>query len=264
MKKMLAGLFAAALLLSCFGCGGQKTEETAPVTEQSEVAANAMPDFTVQTTAGEFSLSEAVQSHPLTVIKLWATWCGYCGMDFENLKQVWPDYKDRVAVVALSIEPTDTPEKIEAYAKERGYEIPMGSAVGTGLEQYASQGVPVSLILNAKGELADVQIGAKASPLEFVSLFDSYLNAGDGLSFEAVCVDENGAGVPGCTLTFCTDALCIPVQTDANGRAVFEGEEAAYTVKLAGLPEGYAAKGETEQPAGAGQTVTFVLTGTTQ
>ncbi len=70
-----------------------------------------------------------------------------------------------------------------------------------------------------------------------------------GNVYRVITVDESGAPVAGTMVQFCSDQMCIMGETDADGVAVFEQEEAGiYTVKVYAVPEGYA-EDKTEYPA---------------
>ena len=51
--------------------------------------------------------------------------------------------------------------------------------------------------------------------------------------------DQNGDPVPGVYFIFCTDAMCVPVQSDENGTAVFVGVPGVYHVQILRVPDGY-------------------------
>ena len=66
-----------------------------------------------------FTLSEALKDHEAVLINFWATWCDPCKNEFPMLNKVYEEVKDKVAFIALSKEPKDTAEKIEAFRQER-------------------------------------------------------------------------------------------------------------------------------------------------
>ena len=74
-----------------------------------------MEDFTVETSDGStFTLSEALKDHDLALINLWATWCPPCEFEFPFLQEAWEKNADKVAVIAVSVEPEDTLEDLKA------------------------------------------------------------------------------------------------------------------------------------------------------
>lgn len=70
-----------------------------------------------------------------------------------------------------------------------------------------------------------------------------------GNVYRVITVDESGAPVAGTMVQFCSDQMCIMGETDADGVAVFEQDEAGiYTVKVYAVPDGFA-EDKTEYPA---------------
>ena len=53
-------------------------------------------------------------------------------MEFPNMQEAWLQRSDRVAVIALSIEPSDTLDVLHDYAMEKGLTFP--SAASTAQE----------------------------------------------------------------------------------------------------------------------------------
>ena len=205
-----------------------------------------MPDFSVETIdGGTFTLSEALQDHELVLINLWASWCGPCASEFPYLQSAWEKNRDKVAVVALSLEPEDTFEVLRDYAAAKGLSFPIGRAEGTGLvESFCPGGIiPTSILVDRNGTVTAVEIGAKASEQEFLDLFDSYLGADyqapSECTYTVFCLDQYGAGLPGCMLSFCTDEFCIPAGTDGSGTILFKGPPAYYHLEAVTVPQGY-------------------------
>lgn len=265
MKKcsLFLALLLALLVPACCLTGCADRTPTAPAEDATagEDAPGgeggvALADFTVETAdGGSFTLSKALEDHQLVLINLWATWCGWCTVEFPYLQEAYEQNKDSVAVIALSVESGDSAETIRDYARENGLTFPMGSALGTGLESYADNGIPVSLVVDRDGCVRAVELGAKTSTEAFNDLFAACLdmdNTGEQV-YTVRFTDADGAAVPGCTVTFCTDELCVPATAGEDGVATFTGDAAeGYTVKLIGWPEGYDVAGDAELAAGPG------------
>lgn len=279
--KRICLFLTLALLLGCLaGCGSVLTglipKETAafpaetdpPViaTEAPGLAADALPDFTVSTVYGEpFNLYDALQSHEIVLINLFATWCPPCKMEFPYLQEAWEQSKDRVSVIALSIEPTDTDDVLRDYVDEMGLTFPVGREDGADLSRFVTEGIPTTLIVDRTGRVAAVEIGAKSSTQDFLDLFDNY----SGSNYDPnLCTYTVGAYnvntyeyVGGVVVNFCTDTTCTPVTTTAQGASVFTGSPAKYHVQIVQVPAGMAATGETDFYTEAyGQTIWIPLT----
>ena len=57
--------------------------------------------------------------------------------------------------------------------------------------------------------------------------------------YEVKVIDQNGDPVPECSVGFCLETGCVPVECDENGVAIYEAEPAEYHVKVIDAPEGY-------------------------
>ncbi len=62
--------------------------------------------------------------------------------------------------------------------------------------------------------------------------------------------DQNQDPVQEAYINFCTDQVCVPVASDENGRAVFDGDPDVYHVQLFKVPEGYSFDPDFELNAG--------------
>lgn len=145
-----------------------------------------MEDFSVETAdGGTFTFSEALKEKDLVLINLWATWCGPCGSEFPYLEEAYREYQDDAAVIALSVEPGDTPEKLADYARNRGMTFPVGSDTGIGLGAlFVGSGIPTTLIVDRYGVIVFYQVGAMTGADAFKRLFDAL--TGDDYTASAV------------------------------------------------------------------------------
>ena len=135
------------------------------------------PDFTVKTISGEdFTLSESLKTHDLVVINFWATWCPPCCMEFPFLQEAWEQYADRVDVIAMSVERSDTDKVLKNFAKEYGLTFSIGRDELKLLDQMRGDAIPTTLIVDRDGTVVSVDVGAKMSASEFTDLFDSLLD----------------------------------------------------------------------------------------
>ena len=117
------------------------------------------PDFTVPLYGGgEFHLSEA--RGKVVVLNFWATWCSPCCAELPYFEQLWENYPDDVALVAIhsSLVTDDVP----SYIEEMGYEMPF--ALDETGEVIASLGgstmLPQTVILDREGTIVYNRIGS--------------------------------------------------------------------------------------------------------
>ncbi len=247
----LLGLLMSLLLFLCVPVRAASSQDDPLEVPLGE----AMEDFSVETVNGDtFTLSEALKDHDMVLINFWATWCPPCAYEFPFLESAYEKYSDRVAVLALSLDPEDTDEMIADYVEEMGLTFPAGSDRELQLSYtYVKGGIPTSLVIDKFGNTAWLEVGAQSSENAFCRLFDYFLSDEytettviEGIPGEETestytvrFIGPEGEPVPGCVINFCTDEFCSPVTSDENGVAVFVGEPKAYHLQILSVPEGY-------------------------
>ncbi len=207
-------------------------------------------DFTVETAdGGTFTLSEALQNYDLVLINLFATWCPPCAMEFPNLQEAWSQRSDKVAVIALSIEPSDTLNVLRDYATEKGLTFPIGRIDGTEMDKYLDGAIPTTVMIDRTGKVAEVEVGARPYTDYFLDLFDSYTDPGydpSVITLTITAYDANWNGLAGVELSICDDQSCVLLQTDESGNAVFSGVPKVYHVQIVGVPDGRQVNGPSD------------------
>ncbi len=148
-------------------------------------------DFSVDTINGTiFSLSESLKSHELVLINFWATWCGPCRMEFPYLETAWEQYADRVDVIALSVDKTETLEDLNDFADAFNLNFQIGRDVPGLFDGMEGIAIPTTLIVDQSRCVVAVEMGAKKSVEDFTSLFDSLLNASQDKTYDEAEVLE--------------------------------------------------------------------------
>lgn len=89
------------------------------------------------------------------IINLWATWCGPCRIEMPQLVELSKKYKDRVAIVGISVD--DTPDQIREFAGEFKVTYPL--LVGLGKEPALTalgyqDLLPLSVFVRADGTVS--------------------------------------------------------------------------------------------------------------
>ncbi len=236
MKKVTA-LILALLLAMLFTSSGANA---APEDMRSQT----LPDFTVTTISGStFTLSESLKTHDLVLINFWATWCGPCCREFPCLQEAWAQYSDRVDVIALSIEETDTFDELRRFAGDYGLSFPIGRDENRIFDSMGGTMIPTTMIVDRNRCVVAVEIGSKSSAKEFTDLFDTLLSSSIPRNqAEFRCrlrfCDANGNPVPGVTVAFCNGEYS-PVETDGDGSVTFNGNPRDYHVHLLDVPAGF-------------------------
>ncbi len=204
------------------------------------------PDFSVKTISGStFSLSESLKTHDLVLINFWATWCGPCRMEFPFLEAAWEQYSNRVDVVALSIEETDSFDVLRSFANDYSLSFSIGrDESGIFNNIVGGNAIPTTLIVDKSRQVVAVEVGSKSSAEEFTVLFDMMLplqtKHSQASADRCVLIFHDAAGnpVPGVTVAFCNGEY-TPAFTNDDGCITFDGDPNEYHVHLLDVPYGY-------------------------
>ena len=196
-KKYLAVLLSLALVLSVFSaCGKQEiaaateaaptqVQETAPADTlaSTEPAVSAgyyqigdkIEDFTITTYDGrEVSLYKVLEEKKMVLLNFWATWCGPCGMEFPAMQEAYEQYQDKMEIIAMSIEPTDSDEVLAGYVQEKGMTFCVArDAIGLN-SRFQFSGIPTSIVVDRFGTICLLEEGAMPDSAVFTNLFDVY------------------------------------------------------------------------------------------
>ncbi|MCR5011399.1 MAG: redoxin family protein [Lachnospiraceae bacterium] len=235
MKKLMIVSLVLSLILCSPGA----------LASPEDMNGQVLPDFSIETINGSvFTLSESLKTHDLVLINFWATWCGPCCMEFPFLETAWEMYSDRVDVIALSIEETDSFDVLRDFASNYGLNFMIGRDDLGLFNNMDGNAIPTTLIVDKNRRIVAVEIGCKSSSDEFTNLFDELLAlpTSQNQSISNRCVlcfrDAFGNPVPGVIVAFCNGEY-TPVETDSNGYVSFDGDPKEYHFHLLNVPNGY-------------------------
>lgn len=169
MNKLLSAF--AALLLVLLLTAGALAED---------FVGQLLPDFSVETTdGGTFTLSDALQEKEIVLVNLFATWCPPCRAEFPYLEEASGKYEDRVDVIALTVEPSDSLSVLADFAQGLGLTFPMGCDTDDLAALLRVMYIPTTVIVNRDREILAYEVGAKPSAEAFCTWFDSLLPASE-------------------------------------------------------------------------------------
>ena len=194
-QKILATVLIPVLVLSAFSaCGSREipaATENAPtqIQETSETQAPPEPtvsdgyyrvgdrieDFTVTTYDGrEINLYKVLEEKDMVLLNFWATWCGPCGMEFPAMQEAYEQYQDKMEIIAMSIEDTDSDEVLADYVQEKGMTFCVArDAIGLN-SRFQFNGIPTSIVVDRFGTICLLEEGAMPDSAVFTNLFDVY------------------------------------------------------------------------------------------
>lgn len=155
-----ARLAGASMLIvmaaSASGCkpNGESNEAFRPI-----AVGELVPEYQVRTLEGDSA--RVAPGEPVTLLHVWATWCGPCQKEFPEIEALQQEFGPRgLRIIAVSVdEGNDDP--VRAFAREKGatFEIARDPD-GTVRRLYQGIGVPESYLISSDGRLVVRQFGA--------------------------------------------------------------------------------------------------------
>ena len=148
MARTVAFLISVLAGLAVLACGGSEQPSAqatavralepavAPGVEALEprqkvggLVGNRIPDFVMMLADGTQMRSESLlTSAEPAYIFFFATWCVTCRAELRRMKEIWPDYADKVAFYAVGTDPSERIDKLEEYSVRQGYPWPVAQA----------------------------------------------------------------------------------------------------------------------------------------
>ncbi|MBO4915583.1 MAG: redoxin family protein [Oscillospiraceae bacterium] len=216
-------------------------------------------DFTFETTdldGNPVNSEDIFNQHDLTMVNIWATWCGPCIRELPELAELNRDIADINCAVIGILHDSDTEDTIaegKRLMAENGVDYLVVKCPENLEELIDLAAFPTSVFVDRRGVVAgSPYIGAPGGNV--VQTYRAYIERllfGDTASaanpsaadnaYQVCVVDTEGSPVEGVTVQFCSDSQCITGKTGADGIAVFDQPEGSYTVHILKAPTGFAA-----------------------
>lgn len=86
----------------------------------------------------------------LTFINFWATWCPPCVAEMPSLQKLYDDYGKEVNFLFVA---RDREERVEAFLKKNGYNLPVYYERGLVPSQIYYGGLPTTFIISSEGRI---------------------------------------------------------------------------------------------------------------
>ena len=150
----------AALSLACTiaACG---TSEKKPATSAAEPAAfkpaalgEIAPAFSVSTIGGDSARVGGAGKQPVTLVNVWATWCGPCKAEFPELQALHTAYAPRgLRLLAVSID-SEADSVVASSARAMGATFVIGRDPEDQVRgQFGTVGIPETWLIGSNGTL---------------------------------------------------------------------------------------------------------------
>ncbi|MEC3966071.1 TlpA disulfide reductase family protein [Flagellimonas halotolerans] len=91
------------------------------------------------------------------LVNVWATWCPPCVAELPGFVELYSDYKNKVEFAFVA---NDEKQKVEAFLKKKGYDLPVYFQASATPKELESSSIPVTYIIDKKGNVVVDKTGA--------------------------------------------------------------------------------------------------------
>ncbi len=203
MKKLCFFLLALLLLA---GCAGKPAAPSAPETPGAPATAAPKPAEPAETPAAEglggafmaaslsnlgaeeVSLGELIGGNRLTLINIWATFCGPCIREMPDLGDLAREYADRgFGIVGLTCDVLDGKGRVQqsvvadalSILADTGADYPVLIMSPELIEESGVQYIPTSYFVDENGNILEGPLVGSMSRDDWTALIETYLAAGE-------------------------------------------------------------------------------------
>jgi len=148
-----------ATAIATAALGGCKPNADADDAFRPIAVGELVPEFAVRTLAGDSARIAVGQ--PITLLHVWATWCGPCEKEFPEIEAIQREFGPRgLRIVAVSVDEGED-DPVRNFVRDKGATFEIGrDPEGTVRRLYQGIGVPESYLISADGRLLVRQFGA--------------------------------------------------------------------------------------------------------
>lgn len=198
-------------------------------------------------------------AHAVTMINIWATWCGPCKKELEELGNMHRRLESKhCAIVGICDDAREKTDDCKTLISKNNLTY-INLLPYEGMEELAVESLPTTFFVDREGKILTYPIiGVPADISEYEKTIDSLLAqktvdhkpSSTDITPEkqnacrVIVTDQDGSPVAGVAVQFCSDTTCMMGKTNAEGTASFTAEDGAYTVHVQKVPDGYEACAE--------------------
>lgn len=116
-------------------------------------------DFIVQNSTGtELRLAEL--KGKVVFINFWATWCPPCVAEMPSINSLYERLKKNKNIIFLSVDVDGNLKKSGEFMRRHHYSLPLYRIIGSVPQNFVSNSIPVTVIIDKNGHLAARQNGS--------------------------------------------------------------------------------------------------------
>jgi len=117
------------------------------------------PDFTLVNIEGK-NVSLSDYKGKVVIIDFWATWCGPCRRGIPDLIDLQNKYKDKLAVIGISLDMANTKPKVPDFVNQMGINYPIVYFDDKVINDYGGiNAIPTTFIIDKNGNIVKKIVG---------------------------------------------------------------------------------------------------------
>ena len=237
-----------------------KDKITAAQAERNKITytGREMPDFEATTTDGEtVSLGSLMDGKEVTVVVLFATWCGPCEKEFPEMDAVYQKYQDKMSMIGLDVDNMDSEESAKEYADSHGLSFPIAYFPEGSIDDIKAGAYPTTLIIDRNGKIGMHRVGSVPDAATFENIVTQFM--GDDYQ-ETQVGYYTFAGMPGTEFSLTDEDGNESTYTigDDSRCDVITDKPHDFKVKVLSVPDGGKIDGEGEMQSGVGSTIVML------
>lgn len=134
-----------------------------------------VPDIAFRNEAGE-QINLSALKGKVVFISFWATWCPPCIAEMPSIHALQQKFDQNEKFVVLMVDVDNRLENSTAFMETKNFQLPVVSSVGSIPEDFISNTIPTTLILNKSGQVVFRHEGAADyTNRDFINYVDSLI-----------------------------------------------------------------------------------------
>ncbi len=236
-----------------------------PVKPYAELEGKALHFTTTDINGNTVTSEELFGSHEITMLNIWASWCGPCIGELQELEAINGRLAAKDAAVVGLLVDGDDPDAVETarqIMREKGVTYTVILPPDNMDDLFDVNAYPTTFFVGRNTALTgspvigaqvdvyesaiDSLLSRSAAPTRHAGITavtgaekgaaDAGVTANDAGMYRIYVADESGKPVEGAMVQFCSDSSCLLGKTDAQGLASFREPEGNYTVHILKAP----------------------------
>lgn len=130
-----------------------------------------LPDVNIETLEGEsVNIKSFGENGKITIINFWATWCGPCKLELNNIADIYDEWQEdyNVELLAVSIDDSRNKAKVKSFVNGQGWDYVVLLDQNQDLKRaFNFQMPPYTVLTDQNGKIVSVHSGYKSGD-EFI------------------------------------------------------------------------------------------------